>query len=351
MMLDERTRKLEDNNMEELIGKIMDVPIERISPDPENLREVFDADDIKDLGLNMKSVGQMDEITLFPKQDKQGNWTGEFDLHDGERRWRAAQMVGIQTLRAKVATRPSSQDLLFKKTSRALQTRILEPEKKMQAVENSLKQLGVWDNHDSWESYREQLGGGAEWPQIMRVLKSRPLVRRMLEEGTVNFTLAQSIARLPQDKQDEAAKYVVVNKISGRFFSTEMVPYLLGNPGNSMAQAFEQTRVGGWRQYIKSPYQHGEEPPAEQQLEDFLEACVQWERAWEVLVHTGLIFKIINNIRHESRTKEALNRIIERVVSTLKKIESADAKDVENGKMLSDKKLISETQYKEDGKG
>lgn len=324
-------------------GATVEIPTQLISPDPENLREVFDIDDIRDLGLNMKRVGQLDEITVFPKLDKEGKWCGDFDLHDGERRWRAAQMVGIPILKGKVIERPSDQELLLKKTSRALQTRALEPEKKMQAVEKSLRELRVWDDPDSWESYREQLGGGTEWPQIIRVLKARPLIRQMLEDGRVNFTLAQSIGRLPLNRQEEAIKYVLANKISGRFFSTEMVPYLLENTDASLAQAFEHTRVGGWRQFIKSPYQRGEEPPTEEQLEDFLGSCVQWERAWEVLVHTGLVFKIMGNMNYDRRTREALLRIVERAEATLRKIESGDTKPVDVGQILASRKLIGET--------
>lgn len=342
-MLDEELRKLENKNVGQLIGKVIDLPLQRISPDPENLREVFDADDIKDLGLNMKSIGQLDDITIFPKENSGGKWTGDFDLHDGERRWRAAKMVGIPTLRAKVIQRPSDRELLLKRTSRALQTRVLEPEMKMGAVEKALKELSVWGKPDSWESYREQLGGGAEWPQIIRTLRARPLIKQMLDEGTINFTLAQSIARLPQNIQDEAAKYVVVSKLSGRFFSTQMVPYLIENPEASLAQAFEYTRVGGWRQYTKSPYQRGEEPPMEEQIEKFLDTCVQWERAWEVLVHTGLIFKIIGNMNYESRMKDTLYRIKERVQAILKKMESADTKAESTNKMLLDRKLIGDT--------
>lgn len=341
-MLDEEFIKLQGREINQLIGKVIDVPIDRISPDLENLREVFDVDDIRDLGLNMKSIGQLDEITVFPKENSEGKWTGDFDLHDGERRWRAAKMVGIPILRAKVVERPTHRDLLLKRTSRALQTRVLEPEKKMEAMEKSFRELGVWETPDLWEDYREQLGGGAEWPQIIRILRARPLIREMLDEGTVNFTLAQSVARLPQNRQEEAAKYVVVNKLSGRFFSTQMVPYLLENPGASLAQAFEHTRVGGWRQYIKSPYQRGEEPPTEEQLDAFLGACVQWERAWEVLVHTGLIFKIIDNGNYESRIKEALHRIVERVQATLKKVDVSSSSNMDRDKMLSNRKLIGD---------
>ena len=346
-MLDKELREPENKDSGRLIGRVIDLPLQRISPDPENLREVFDADDIKDLGLNMKRIGQLDDITVFPKENSDGKWTGDFDLHDGERRWRAAQMVGIPTLRAKVIQRPSDRDLLLKRTSRALQTRVLEPEMKMEAVEKALRELGVWDKPDLWESYREQLGGGAEWPQIIRTLLAGPLVKRMLDEGTINFTLAQSIARLPQSRQDEAAKYVVVNKLSGRFFSTQMVPYLIENPDASLAQAFEHTRVGGWRQYTKSPYQRGEEPPTEEQIERFLDSCVEWERAWEVLVHTGLIFKIIGNTNYESRIRDTLSRVEERVQATLKRMDSANSEAESADKILLDRKLIADASANE----
>jgi hypothetical protein len=162
----------------------------------------------------------------------------------------------------------------------------------------------------------------------------------MLNEGTINFTLAQSIARLPQDKQDEAAKYAVVNKLGGRFFSTQMVPYLLENPDASIAQAFEHARVGGWRQNTKSPYKRGEEPPVENQLEEFLDACVHWERGWEVLVHTGLVLKISGNTSYESRIKEALLRLIERAQITLQKMESTQDKTQNQGNLLSEGTLV-----------
>lgn len=343
-MKGEESRNAKNAGIVELIGKVIDLPVDRISPDPENLREEFDVDDIRDLGLNMKSIGQLDDITVFPKEDPSGKWTGDFDLHDGERRWRAAKMVGILVLRARVVERPTNRDLLLKRTSRALQTRVLEPERKMEAVEKAFRDLGVWEDPDLWETYREQLGGGAEWPQIIRILRARPLVRQMLDEGTINFTLAQSIARLPHIRQDEAAKYVIVNKLSGRFFSTQMVPYLLENTEASLAQAFEHTRVGGWRQYTKSPYQRGEEPPTEQQLEEFLTACVQWERAWEVLVHTGLVIKIVGSENYESRIKDALHRIGERVQATLKRIHPTEPEMNDVGR-LSNPKLIGGASY------
>ncbi len=310
-----------EDELETILGQTVVIPIDRIKPDPENLREIFDEQDILDLGKNMQQVGQMDDLTVFPVNDESGNWTGDFDLHDGERRWRAARMVGIQTLRARIEARPSSEELLFKKLSRMLQTRTLPPEQKVTALERGLQELGVIEKPEMWESYKEHLGGGQEWPQIVRVLKLNPGVRKLMEEGSINFTLAQSIGRLPSFRQEEAATFVVTQRINGRYFSTQIVPYLLENPNANLAQAFEHTKVGEWRQYMHSPYEKGHEPPTEEKLEKFLESCVTWERAWEVMVHTGLVQEIQDNPSYAFRMKEAARRIVERSQALVERIE------------------------------
>ena len=197
---------------------------------------------------------------MFPILKDDGEWAGYFDLHDGERRWRAAQLVGVPSLRAKIVRRPSAEELTFKKVSRVLQTRSLSPETKIRALEKSLDDLGVLKRPDEWDSYRSKLGGGPDWPQLLRVLKLHPKVRAMFENGLINFTIAQSIGRITPTKQSYLAEWVVVNKINGRFFSTQMVPYLVEHPEASPAQAFEQARVGGWRQHSTTPYGKGASP-------------------------------------------------------------------------------------------
>ena len=307
-------------SLQEWYGCIVDVPIQMVKPDPENLRQHFDAEDIADLGRNIQSIGQLDEITVFPILGEDNNWEGVFDLHDGERRWRAAQAVGLPTLRAKIVSRPSNEDLLFKKVSRVLQTRSLAPETKVAGLERVLDELGILDSPDCWEDYRKQLGGGPEWPQLVRVLLLKPRVRRFLDQGSINFTIAQSVGRLPVEQQEAAAEFAVLHKINGRFFSTQMVPYLLANPDANPAQAFEQARVGGWQNSIKSPYQKGEGPALDERVEVFLSECVKWDRAWETLVHTGLVHDIAGNAEYEFRLKEAARRISERAGALAQRI-------------------------------
>lgn len=313
--------------VEEWYGAIVDIPIQLIKPDPENLRKEFDEADLLDLGKNIERVGQLDEITVFPILRAEGTWAGFFDLHDGERRWRAAQLLGSQTLRAKIVPRPSPQELLFKKVSRVMQTRSLSPETKLAGLEKALADLDVLDKWEQWESFRDKLGGGPEWPQLVRVLRLHPKVRAMFGDGLINFTIAQAVGRVTTDRQEQLAQYVVVNKINGRFLSTEMVPYLMENPEASPAQAFEHTRVGGWRQFTRSPYQKGEIPPTQEQVDKFLDACVAWERAWESIVIEGLVHAIEGNPQYTYRLRDASRRLIERASALMERLNSPTTKE------------------------
>ena len=310
--------------LDEWYGTFVDIPVEIIKPDPDNLRTEFDANDLIDLGRNIEEVGQLDAITVFPLLRDGGEWTNFFDLHDGERRWRAAQMVGLSTLTAQIVPRPSQQELMYKKVSRVMQTRSLSPETKLLGLEKAFVDLGVIDKPEQWPSLRDKLGGGPEWPQLTRVLQLHPRVRSMLGEGQINFTIAQSVGRLPSDRQERLAQYVVVNKISGRFLSTEMVPYLIDNPDASPAQAFEHSRVGGWRQY-SSPHQKGAGiPSTEEQVEKFLDACVHWERAWETLVVEGLVHKVEGHPQDIFRLRDASRRLTERSSALLERLDSLE---------------------------
>ncbi|MFZ7132230.1 MAG: ParB/RepB/Spo0J family partition protein [Eubacteriales bacterium] len=322
--------------IKEWYGAVVDIPIQLIKPDPDNLRKDFDNEDLIDLGKNIKQIGQLDEITVFPITIGNNNWAGFFDLHDGERRWRAAQLVGLNTLRAKIIIRPSNNELLYKRVSRVLQTRNILPEKKVVGLEKALGELGILDKPQIWESYREKLGGGQEWPQLVRTLQLFPGVREMMDKGLINFTIAQSIGRLPLEKQLQVAEYVVLNKINGRFFSTQMVPYMLQNPDAAPAQAFEHARVGGWKQYSRSPYERGKEPPNNERVDTFLEMCVKWERAWEVVVHTGLVQDIKDDANLNYRLNDAASRIAERAIALSNAINKYQEKDFED-KILLDK--------------
>jgi len=305
----------------EILGKIMDVDISQIEPDPENLRELFEPEEIEALGRNMLEVGQLDEIRVFPKFDGDRDWNGRFDLYDGERRWRAAKAVGFKKLRALVEERPSEEELTFKKISRVMQTESLKPNEKVFALEKTFARLGILEKPAEWDKYRKKLGPGQErFAELTRVLKLSPSLRQLVDRGVMSYTISHAVGRLPQEKQEETARYILAHKLHGRYVSTELIPYMVENPDATFAQAYEHTRVGGWRQYTKRPGKQDLEESLSDVLDSFLDACVRWERAWEHLVETGLIFQLRDSDNSKYRLSQNTQRMIERCDAILAKM-------------------------------
>jgi len=94
------------------------VDIARIVADPEQPRKIFDPDDMALLAGSLRDHGQRDPVKV--------RWDAGRDrwvLIDGERRWRAAQSIGLTTLTAVIEQQLLSSD------------RVLE----LQLIENALR--------------------------------------------------------------------------------------------------------------------------------------------------------------------------------------------------------------------
>jgi ParB/RepB/Spo0J family partition protein len=310
--MDKDVLNWEEQPIEQIIGKTVLIPVEKIIPDLKNLRETFDEREIMALGENIKAIGQMDAIRVFPKTGSDGNWNGCFDLHDGERRWRAANAIGIQYLKAIVEVKPSEEELIFKKVARVLQTESLKPEEKVRAVEKSLRALNILDKPQEWEKYRDRLGPSKErFAEIIRVMQLPEKLQDLMFSGVMNYSIAQAVGRLPKSRQEDAAKFILANKLYGRYVVTEFIPYLLEHPESSYAQAFDHTKVGGWRMFTHQPSKSELKLDYEKVIDEFLNSCVKWERAWDKLVASGILFEIKGKTLSPYRLKDSLGRIIE----------------------------------------
>jgi ParB family chromosome partitioning protein len=84
------------------------IQVDRIAADPNQPRTEFDPDALARLAESLKARGQLQPIRV--------RWDEEASLYRvvvGERRWRAAQLAGLETLACVVVTgRPTQEDLL-----------------------------------------------------------------------------------------------------------------------------------------------------------------------------------------------------------------------------------------------
>src|SRR5258706_8382051 len=73
------------------------IPVDKIVPSPFQARKNFDEQALKELAQTIKDRGLENAILVRPVVDG-------FELIAGERRWRAAKLLGWQTIEAKVET-------------------------------------------------------------------------------------------------------------------------------------------------------------------------------------------------------------------------------------------------------
>jgi ParB family chromosome partitioning protein len=78
---------------------LRELPIELISPNPNQPRRVFDEEALQALAGSLGEQGVLQPVLVRPKAD------GTYELVAGERRWRAAKIAGLDTIPALVRAR------------------------------------------------------------------------------------------------------------------------------------------------------------------------------------------------------------------------------------------------------
>jgi ParB family transcriptional regulator, chromosome partitioning protein len=258
--------------------RIVDIPVSAIQPDPENLRKIFDQEELQALADNIKEHGQLDPVQVFERSP------GTFDLWDGERRWRAVQLNGVPTLRAIVVARPSDVDLLCKKISRFMQTKTLSKPEEVRALEEGLKALGVFNTPEKWSSAAKKLGLRTSLLQErMRITKLAPELRAKFESGELDYSVSQTIGKIDQASlQAKIADFVIKEKLNNRFAALQFIPKVVENPKRSLIESYDLAKSEEKYRY-SAPRKKEEIPPQiEMRIDDMLEdlrKCLRWMEA------------------------------------------------------------------------
>jgi ParB family chromosome partitioning protein len=78
------------------------VKVSEVRPDPRQPRKYFNEAALKSLARSLQLVGQRTPISVKPLQGD----SHRFEIIDGERRWRACQLAGMETIRVTVEEQP-----------------------------------------------------------------------------------------------------------------------------------------------------------------------------------------------------------------------------------------------------
>jgi ParB family chromosome partitioning protein len=74
--------------------ELRSLPVDAISPNPDQPRQRFDEEGLTSLAASVRERGVLQPVLVRPTS------TGRYELIAGERRWRAAELAGLQTIPA-----------------------------------------------------------------------------------------------------------------------------------------------------------------------------------------------------------------------------------------------------------
>ena len=172
-------------------------------------RQVFDEDAMAELVHSIREVGLLQPIVVRPVP---GAETPSYELVMGERRWRAAQQAGLETIPAIVRATDDT-DMLRDALLENLHRSQLNPLEEAAAYQQLLEDFGC--THDE---LAQRIGRSR--PQIsntIRLLKLSPAVQRRVAAGVLSAGHARSLLGVEDaEQQDRLASRVVAEGISVR---------------------------------------------------------------------------------------------------------------------------------------
>lgn len=181
--------------------RFAEIPVTHIHPNRKQPRSVFDEDDMAELVHSVREIGVLQPIVVRLSTEKGGE---PFELVMGERRWRAVQAAGLDTIPA-IIRDTTDDDLLRDALLENLHRSQLNPLEEAAAYQQLLEDFGT-----THEQLADRIGRSR--PQVsntLRLLKLPPLVQRRVAASVISAGHARALLALP----DAAAMERMAQKI------------------------------------------------------------------------------------------------------------------------------------------
>ena len=192
----------------ELVGGsyYTELPLTVITPNRVQPRQVFDEEAMAELVTSISEVGLLQPVVVRPVAE------GRFELVMGERRWRASQLAGLETIPA-IVRHTGDDDMLRDALLENLHRSQLNPLEEAAAYGQLLEDFGC-----THEELASRIGRSR--PQIsntLRLLRLSPAVQRRVAAGVLSAGHARALLAVEDPAlQDRLAGRVVSEGISVR---------------------------------------------------------------------------------------------------------------------------------------
>lgn len=187
------------------MAEMAEVAISLIDPNPQQPRVSFDEEALAELSASIAQLGVIQPITLR----KQGD--GRYTIISGERRWRASQMAGLETLPAYIRE-VDDENLHAMALVENIQRQDLNAIEVALGMRRLVEECGL-----TQEAMAEKVGKKRSTvANYMRLLTLPSEVQLALKEGLISMGHAKAIAGIDKENQLKALKKCVKRGLSVR---------------------------------------------------------------------------------------------------------------------------------------
>ena len=186
-------------------GKLVQLPIESLKKGQYQPRTRMDKAALEELAQSIKARGIVQPIVARELDDS------GYEIIAGERRWRAAQIAGLDTVPVVLRTIPDEAALAISLIEN-IQRENLNPIEEASGLKRLLDEFGL-----THEKVAEGVGRSrSAVSNMLRLLSLGPATRELLEEGKLEMGHARALLGLEGNEQDAVAKKVAARRMSVR---------------------------------------------------------------------------------------------------------------------------------------
>jgi len=195
------------------------LPVSRIRPGKYQPRTKMDPDALAELAASIRSRGLMQPLVVRPAGDQ------AYELIAGERRWRAAQMAGLDEVPVVIRDVPDDAALAMSLIEN-IQRENLNPMEQAAGVQRLIDEFSM-----THEQAADAIGRSrSATTNLLRLLKLPKPVQAMVMDGDIEMGHARALLSLDSGHQVETAKRVAARGLSVRETEALVAKMLRGAP-------------------------------------------------------------------------------------------------------------------------
>ena len=185
--------------------KLRNLPVDLIKKSQYQPRKTMNPEALKELADSIRAQGVVQPILVRPAA------ANKYEIIAGERRWRAAQMAGLQEIPA-VIREVSDQTAACIALIENIQREDLNPLEEAQTLSRLLRDFKM-----THESIAAAVGRSRPTvTNLLRLLDLQPEVQAMVQSGGLEMGHARALVSLPRERQIDIARRVVKQGLSVR---------------------------------------------------------------------------------------------------------------------------------------